>query len=345
MGSSPLARGLLGLLSGYAADRRIIPARAGFTSPSRRRRRLVSDHPRSRGVYIRIMQNHRRCRRIIPARAGFTSHRSFTVRGEWDHPRSRGVYVNRIKTDSSIVGIIPARAGFTSPCDAEYMFCRDHPRSRGVYQLPVRSLLEFSGSSPLARGLPDVLLADATDLRIIPARAGFTDTHQYRYARSSDHPRSRGVYAPRSDPSEFRWGSSPLARGLPFPNTPSRNPSRIIPARAGFTDTHQYRYARSSDHPRSRGVYGENVVDVTHPMGSSPLARGLRAAVGYSLRLPGIIPARAGFTKTKTPPHTPPTGSSPLARGLRRQNIHNRRPNRNIPARAGFTQPQSRKDV
>ena len=37
-GSSPLARGLLGLLSGCAADRRIIPARAGFTrhNPSRR---------------------------------------------------------------------------------------------------------------------------------------------------------------------------------------------------------------------------------------------------------------------------------------------------------------------
>ena len=50
-GSSPLARGLrdLGLL--VAADRGIIPARAGFTRPYGHHAVGSQDHPRSRGVY------------------------------------------------------------------------------------------------------------------------------------------------------------------------------------------------------------------------------------------------------------------------------------------------------
>ena len=50
-GSSPLARGLLGVGDAFAGVSGIIPARAGFTrgaAPSRLWRR---DHPRSRGVY------------------------------------------------------------------------------------------------------------------------------------------------------------------------------------------------------------------------------------------------------------------------------------------------------
>ena len=51
LGSSPLARGLprAGLIG--IRGRGIIPARAGFTSPRRRRRLRGRDHPRSRGVY------------------------------------------------------------------------------------------------------------------------------------------------------------------------------------------------------------------------------------------------------------------------------------------------------
>ena len=50
-GSSPLARGLLGLDRGRLLWHRIIPARAGFTGGLRARRPGPSDHPRSRGVY------------------------------------------------------------------------------------------------------------------------------------------------------------------------------------------------------------------------------------------------------------------------------------------------------
>ena len=50
-GSSPLARGLHIVCVVFEAHCRIIPARAGFTSPLRRPVPRLRDHPRSRGVY------------------------------------------------------------------------------------------------------------------------------------------------------------------------------------------------------------------------------------------------------------------------------------------------------
>ena len=92
MGSSPLARGLPASAAPHTGARRIIPARAGFTRSLTRPRSAVSDHPRSRGVYLTALASWigwlgssplargllgRRCllglsHRIIPARAGFT---------------------------------------------------------------------------------------------------------------------------------------------------------------------------------------------------------------------------------------------------------------------------------
>ena len=91
-GSSPLARGLRGTTPSGRRRRRIIPARAGFTSRgSMTPLSLEGSSPLARGL-----QGHRAALngkiRIIPARAGFT------VVGFWqdcrgrDHPRSRGVY-------------------------------------------------------------------------------------------------------------------------------------------------------------------------------------------------------------------------------------------------------------
>ena len=91
-GSSPLARGLRRCGLPRPSRRRIIPARAGFTDGTACEAWSLSDHPRSRGVYIRstIPERYRRGssplarglqiarpliihgRRIIPARAGFT---------------------------------------------------------------------------------------------------------------------------------------------------------------------------------------------------------------------------------------------------------------------------------
>ena len=92
-GSSPLARGLLRLVQHAREPRRIIPARAGFTSVCGLFSRASRDHPRSRGVYrhslptegrsggssplARGLQGDTQAQgqedRIIPARAGFTA--------------------------------------------------------------------------------------------------------------------------------------------------------------------------------------------------------------------------------------------------------------------------------
>ena len=50
-GSSPLARGLRKRCPRPPVSRRIIPARAGFTSPTPDHSAPTGDHPRSRGVY------------------------------------------------------------------------------------------------------------------------------------------------------------------------------------------------------------------------------------------------------------------------------------------------------
>ena len=111
-----------------------------------------------------------------------------------DHPRSRGVY-GEVQFEAIMTGrIIPARAGFTRIRTAVIDTIRDHPRSRGVYIKKMGAAHPTEGSSPLARGLPEIDTTTEIDLRIIPARAGFTGTRAPRSSRGRDHPRSRGVY-------------------------------------------------------------------------------------------------------------------------------------------------------
>ena len=193
-GSSPLARGLRAFGRGGFAIRGIIPARAGFTLPILKCDQTLSDHPRSRGVYdpaahapqprpgssplarglqwaadLRVVGD-----RIIPARAGFTSASPSPISPIGDHPRSRGVYTVIGLLGVATDGIIPARAGFTTLAVRALYSARDHPRSRGVYATPSSGSLLRRGSSPLARGLLEKVRAAVSDVRIIPARAGFT---------------------------------------------------------------------------------------------------------------------------------------------------------------------------
>ena len=258
--------------------------------------------------------------------------------------------------------IIPARAGFTAAAPPMGDVTPDHPRSRGVYLRARQCAWPFVGSSPLARGLRAVVGSLLCAQRIIPARAGFTAAASFRSVDTKDHPRSRGVYGGEAVVFWRGCGSSPLARGLPKTSVQGGHVMGIIPARAGFTPCRTRQCSRSADHPRSRGVYGDAISYADLMKGSSPLARGLRARGRPGPPTGRIIPARAGFTRTRgrrpgggsdhprsrgvyrlevSPPRLP-LGSSPLARGLPRacEPPHPRR--RIIPARAGFT-PQRRK--
>ena len=256
-GSSPLARGLRHGRACLVVEGRIIPARAGFTDGDRRVRARRRDHPRSRGVYC------------PPGTAGSGATGS--------SPLARGLRPSRPEHERG-EGIIPARAGFTRRRAAPGRRPRDHPRSRGVYDPVTAPRSRGGGSSPLARGLRVDRGGRIHRRGIIPARAGFTSGAALRLARSVDHPRSRGVYDLREYRDEVRRGSSPLARGLLAEIARVAAWGRIIPARAGFTGDHALRRGRAGDHPRSRGVYRGTSTGSMGGRGSSPLARGLRAA-------------------------------------------------------------------
>ena len=111
-GSSPLARGLHARPGPAADRRRIIPARAGFTSRPDRSPSAPADHPRSRGVYR------------VPS--------TQWVEGTGSSPLARGLPGPRPPGRQGL-GIIPARAGFTRDTGTRTGRARDHPRSRGVY--------------------------------------------------------------------------------------------------------------------------------------------------------------------------------------------------------------------
>ena len=275
VGSSPLARGLQPPPLPERKTHGIIPARAGFTGRSARSSAAAGDHPRSRGVYSRmvsvvaqppgssplarglprVVQGKGHARRIIPARAGFTPTSSSSPSTTRDHPRSRRVYAVltrrscfragssplarglpiRKETPVMYTRIIPARAGFTTASASAAAAISDHPRSRGVYQTPLRFIYFCMGSSPLAQGLPE--------------------SRSPTVHRALDHPRSRGVYeCPRVFPRPGA-GSSPLARGLQHYPHADLMEHRIIPAHAGFTRPVRLRGRAGRDHPRSRGVY------------------------------------------------------------------------------------------
>ena len=173
LGSSPLARGLHGGDADCSSLVRIIPARAGFTSPGRDYLEKEMDHPRSRGVY-----------------SGAPGE-GITYVGS--SPLARGLRRARAR-QREWSGIIPARAGFTSPVAQLTLVMSDHPRSRGVYGHVPRVPCNTLGSSPLARGLPTLEMYTNDRARIIPARAGFTRAELDQYLKEMDHPRSRGVY-------------------------------------------------------------------------------------------------------------------------------------------------------
>ena len=171
-------------------------------------------------------------------------------------PLARGLHGHPGDGDGG-ARIIPARAGFTSGTSPRRPHGRDHPRSRGVYMRWPAHDRSSMGSSPLARGLPRTSWPTSETTRIIPARAGFTHRGVPALPEHGDHPRSRGVY--HDD------------HGL------AARRRRIIPARAGFTAHPYWGSRRDQDHPRSRGVYPLSRWPWRGHLGSSPLARGLRA--------------------------------------------------------------------
>ena len=195
----------------------------------------------------------------------------------------------------------------------------------------------MAGSSPLARGTPDSGFGLDGPRRFIPARAGNTCARRPRRDSRAVHPRSRGEHSASLTAHQVAVGSSPLARGTRRRSPRHRDGPRFIPARAGNTRSRSRRIRENPVHPRSRGEHSSNSTSGVRPCGSSPLARGTRAAVRAALLAARFIPARAGNTSLAWVTVVTRTGSSPLARGTPPIRRRDRAAHRFIPARAGNT--------
>ena len=217
--------------------------------------------------------------------------------------------------------------------------------------------MQWQGSSPLARGTRDRFERGIIPAGLIPARAGNTPLCVRWACPSWAHPRSRGEHTSAAAGSSPVRGSSPPARGTLLTIFDGLKAVGLIPARAGntrsFTDSLSLRRA----HPRSRGEHRRKSPIPPHKLGSSPLARGTRTQELPVVTVAGLIPARAGNTRSSHGHHRVDgahprsrgehrcasrcrlvwLGSSPLARGTPpRPFFRARRPGL-IPARAGNT--------
>ena len=152
-GSSPHTRGARHRTAAPCARPRIIPAYAGSTSSTTRRRRGTRDHPRIRG-------EHTTLRYPTDVVRGSSPHTRGAPRGR---PRAR-----------ALRGIIPAYAGSTRSCRRLASRCRDHPRIRGEHKEPARRVTRAEGSSPHTRGARMACWPFVLRTGIIPAYAGST---------------------------------------------------------------------------------------------------------------------------------------------------------------------------
>ena len=213
-GSSPLSRGIQVQRSRQRRLREIIPALAGNTLAEALEGPGGEDHPRSRGeyrVHVRRIESdagssplsrgilhfnspEKDSRRIIPALAGNTAERLRSARVGRDHPRSRGEYPYPMPPTPTYEGssplsrgiriavlhlevprrIIPALAGNTPVAAPPRTPREDHPRSRGEYLFNYRIERGSQGSSPLSRGIRDLIKRLDRAGGIIPALAGNT---------------------------------------------------------------------------------------------------------------------------------------------------------------------------
>ena len=135
---------------------------------------------------------------------------------------------------------------------------QDHPRLRGEYLVFMVGTAIFTGSPPLARGVPLAIPYISNHFRITPACAGSTALCSFRIFVTKDHPRLRGEYSRSTRFAFFKPGSPPLARGVRQLASAQNVYRRITPACAGSTGENTVRRSFFWDHPRLRGEYWKN---------------------------------------------------------------------------------------
>ena len=275
LGSSPRVRGKLHPEPHRPRRGRLIPARAGKTSPPPRPTWPPSAHPRACGE-----------NRLFPARATAAAGSSPRVRGK---PGS-------VSGGTRSARLIPARAGKTSCRSRPPTRNPAHPRACGENACTPRTGWAVAGSSPRVRGKQAHVRLRRRPARLIPARAGKTSPAPAPGAAGTAHPRACGENADHGLGSGWSAGSSPRVRGKPVDGGGHGVVSGLIPARAGKTPAALTTPATRGAHPR---VCGENMVSTkgtARSEGSSPRVRGKRPCSSPPIRTPRLIPACAGKT-------------------------------------------------
>ena len=274
-GSSPRVRGKPTRSRPQGLPRGLIPARAGKTL-----KRLVTQshapaHPRACG-------ENPRAHRTRPG-------------GHGSSPRVRG----KLQTSFSLiigVRLIPARAGKTRESKAVPAGYWAHPRACGENTDCAYYPHGETGSSPRVRGKRGRCRRRPLHRGLIPARAGKTRAGASTIRRRRAHPRACGENAGNSYEEMSMMGSSPRVRGKQPQRRPTPSPPRLIPARAGKTNTTAFPLEWDRAHPRACGENRTAGKSLSNRAGSSPRVRGKPAPHSHFIRDSRLIPARAGKT-------------------------------------------------
>ena len=152
-GSSPRVRGKPRPTRRGHRRGRLIPARAGKTSPNPARTPPRQAHPRACGENMTVLES-------APSALGSS-------------PRVRGKPLGRLPPPVAD-RLIPARAGKTLQSGARISDQTAHPRACGENRLQAVSAEALDGSSPRVRGKPITEWESARIRGLIPARAGKT---------------------------------------------------------------------------------------------------------------------------------------------------------------------------
>ena len=171
---------------------------------------------------------------------------------------------------------IPAGAGNTLLTSPVPSVGPVHPRRRGEHAPVAVSITSYSGSSPQARGTPQI------------------DEHQL--SMQTVHPRRRGEHVECDFQLRPKSGSSPQARGTLSEAIYSLSTARFIPAGAGNTAQNEPQPLSDAVHPRRRGEHVRVKAADAPDDGSSPQARGTRPAWLDVISDRRFIPAGAGNT-------------------------------------------------
>ena len=355
-GSSPRVRGKPDSHGMGGVHGRLIPARAGKTVEAVRAYYNPRAHPRACGKTASTART-RACSPAHPRACGENSPgRASLVTTPGSSPRVRGK-PTRSRPQGLPRGLIPARAGKTLKRLVTQSHAPAHPRACGENGRDFGDPLVRRGSSPRVRGkLVDQFAVAARD-GLIPARAGKTSPTSRRRPRPTAHPRACGENPNRSRASARIPGSSPRVRGKPGKPLRSSPGPRLIPARAGKTNTTAFPLEWDRAHPRACGENRTAGKSLSNRAGSSPRVRGKLGGIPLTCYRIGLIPARAGktgsFVAVSITPKAHPRacgenprrtvtlsairGSSPRVRGKHKDRKTGKPTIGLIPARAGKT--------